>query len=187
MRYADAGGRDAPLHTLNRRADGHADAFDNAAFMAFGGLLMNWFQKAKESFRKVKGVEWALLLVVLGLAGSFLLAPGNGSLFASSGPNENQQSASDALEARVAQTLSCLEGAGKVIVVIHYAKPVKAASNWLEPATTEEGEPVSAIVLAEGADNIKVRLELSRAVQTLLRLNPEDVEIFKMGTEGKEE
>ena len=146
---------------------------------------MSFFEKAKGSFRKIKGAEWALLLVVLGLAGSFLISPG--ATLLGSQNTEKPVSLSDPLEARVAQTLSCLEGAGRVEVVIHYAKPAKAQTNWLEPASSEGSEPVSAIVLAEGADNIKVRLELSRAVQTLLRLNPEDVEVFKMGSAVKEE
>ena len=146
---------------------------------------MSFLEKAKGNFRKIKGAEWALLLVVLGLAGSFLLSPG-GTLF----QNQNAErpvSLSDPLEARIAAALSCLEGAGKVEVIIHYARTVNAQTSWLEPASSEEGEPVSAIVLAEGADNMKVRLELSRAMQTLLRLSPEDVEIFKMGSAVKEE
>ena len=146
---------------------------------------MRIWEKAKGSFRRIKGAEWALLLVVLGLAGSFLLTPG-GTLFQNDN-SEKTVSLSDPLEARIAAALSCLEGAGKVEVIIHYATTAAAQTGWLEPAPAEKSEPVSAIVLAEGADSIKVRLELGRAVQTLLKLSPDDVEIFKMGSAVKEE
>lgn len=148
---------------------------------------MRLFGNMKDGMKKIKGVEWALLLIVLGLAGSLLLAPG-ADLLGIKPSEEEPVSLSDPLETRIARMLSNMEGAGKVEMVIHYAQPAKVASNWLEPASSQQdSQPVGAIVIAEGADNIKVRLELSRAVQTLLQLTPDAVEIFKMGKEIREE
>lgn len=147
---------------------------------------MSMFANTKEKMKKIKGVEWALLLVVLGLAGSLLVAPAVDLLGAK--PNaEEQVSLSDPLETRIAKILSNMEGAGKTEIVIYYAQTVQAQTNWLEPATRTDSIPVGAVVIAEGADNIMVRLNLSRAVQTLLQLAPDAVEIFKMGNEVKEE
>lgn len=72
-----------------------------------------------------------------------------------------------------------MEGAGQVEVVIHYAQTV-STSAWPQESAQETGEPVGVVVVAEGADNLRVRLELAQAVQTLLRLEAESVEVFAM-------
>ena len=44
--------------------------------------------------------------------------------------------------------------------------------------------PVGAIVVAQGAEDVGVRLKLIRAVTTLLQLEPGAVEVFAMEQEG---
>jgi len=133
--------------------------------------------------KRIKGAEWAVLLLVLGLAGSLLVSAGP-ELFGNSAP-EPRESPRDALEARLSRVLSRMEGAGAVEVVIHYAAPAAVrAGNWFDmPEKEESGEPIGALIIAEGAGDLKVRLELARAVQTLLQLDVNAVEIFKMEAE----
>ena len=45
----------------------------------------------------------------------------------------------------------------------------------------EDAVPCGAVVVAEGADSVAVRLQLTRAVCTLLGLEAEQVDIFKLG------
>ncbi len=156
---------------------------------------MSMMRGLTDKMKRVKGAEWAMLLIVLGLAGSLLLSSGT-SLFGGTGTGtgtgaQPSQSTSDALEARLSSVLSSMEGAGRVEVVIHYEKSVQASStSWLDTSSSSpeaDGEPVGVVVVAEGADDIWVRLELARAVQTLLRLDADAVEVFKMGGVGQEE
>lgn len=70
-------------------------------------------------------------------------------------------------EKRMAQVLSLIEGAGRVEVALFYA-------------AEEGGVPTGAVVVAQGADALPVRLELIRAARTLLSLPEEAVDVFVM-------
>lgn len=140
---------------------------------------MRMLKSLRDQLKRVKGAEWAVLLLVLGLAGSLLLSSGQ-TLFGSA-PGETADASADALEARLSRVLSSMEGAGAVEVVIHYAKPVAAQTNWLGSTANEETqEPIGALIIAQGAGDLQVRLELLRAVETLLQLDAGSVEILKM-------
>ena len=66
-------------------------------------------------------------------------------------------------EARMERVLSRIEGAGRVTVMLSDA----------------EGAPVGAVVAASGADDVRVALELQRAVRALTGLELEQIEIVK--------
>ena len=130
----------------------------------------------REKMGRVKVTQW--LLLALGLAGSLLFSGSWGAGVLTEQPQDSGAQG-DALETRLAAVLSRMEGAGQVEVVIHYAQTV-STSAWPQESAQETGEPVGVVVVAEGADNLRVRLELAQAVQTLLRLEAESVEVFAM-------
>lgn len=70
-------------------------------------------------------------------------------------------------ESRLAQILSAMDGAGSVEVALHY--------------TVEDGASVAcaAVVVADGAGDMAVRLRLTRAVTTLLGIDGSRVEVFQ--------
>ncbi len=116
-------------------------------------------------WKEKKHGQWLLLVMLLGVSGVLLLGD-----FDLSG----SQSAS---EKRISQVLSVMEGCGKVEVVLYYGP--ETTQLWGE--TKKDQAPVGAVVVAEGANKVEVRLMLSRAVQTLLGLSPNAVEVFPMG------
>ena len=69
-------------------------------------------------------------------------------------------------EVRLARVLSAMEGAGQVEAAIFYT-------------ADEAAVPCGAVIVAEGAQNVAVRLQLTRAVCTLLGLEAGQVEVFK--------
>lgn len=73
-------------------------------------------------------------------------------------------------EKRMAQVLSLIDGAGRVEVALFYAPSAGGAA----------GSPTGAVVVAQGAEELAVRLELIRAVRTLLSLPEEAVDVFAM-------
>ena len=76
-------------------------------------------------------------------------------------------------EKRLADTLSCVQGAGRVRVTLYYAE----SGGML----TGGGKTVSgALAVAEGAANIGVRLRLTEALETLLSLPPGSVIVLEM-------
>ena len=79
-------------------------------------------------------------------------------------------------EKRVAQTLSCVEGAGRVRVTLYQAERGGAFGGGSQPIS-------GALVVAEGAGDIAVRLHLTQAVETLLSLPSGSVMVLEM--EGK--
>ena len=74
-------------------------------------------------------------------------------------------------EKRIAEVLSAIAGAGKVEVALFYDQ----ASGY-----GAQGSPTGAVVVAEGAEEIAVRLNLIRAVRTLLNLPETAVDVFVM-------
>ncbi len=126
------------------------------------GLKALW-----EKWKQQKQGQWLLLILLLGLAGSLLLSDWEGT---------NRPSAA---EQRIAQVLSAMEGAGKVEIAIYYSS--ENSSTWGEGE--KNALPVGAVVVAEGANRIDVRLSLIRAVRTLLGLDERAVEVFPMGAQ----
>ena len=81
--------------------------------------------------------------------------------------NQTPEEAALSEEGRVERLLSRIEGAGSVTVMMRR-----------DNAT---GEVVGVVVAATGADEIKVVLELQRAVRALTGLEVEKIEIIKSG------
>ena len=81
-------------------------------------------------------------------------------------------------ERRIAEVLSTMAGAGRVEVALYYAQ--EEADLFGQSAYAV---PTGAVVVAEGAGEMQVRLSLIRAVRTLLGLPETAVDVFEM--EGK--
>ena len=105
------------------------------------------FEKCKQALRSARGLEWLMALAVIAALALALLRPEN---------------ASTDLETRLSRTLSAVEGAGKVQVLV----------------MEREGAVVGALVVAQGADRLQVSLR--DAVGTLLNLDASQIEIIKM-------
>ena len=132
------------------------------------------------------------------------------------------EAVSGSIEEKLQETLSKIEGAGQVQVMITYessAEIVPAVSvDTQTSTTTDEGEdgtsktntentqseivtvngseggsalvlkekspPVKGvIVVAQGADDIRVKLSLLSAVETILNISPDQVDVYKMENE----
>jgi len=78
-------------------------------------------------------------------------------------------------ERRIAEVLSTMAGAGRVEVVLYYAQQETDAFS-----SSVESAPTGALVVAEGAGDMAVRLNLIRAVRTLLGLPETAVDVFAM-------
>lgn len=77
-------------------------------------------------------------------------------------------------EARIAQVLSAIAGAGEVEVALFYTQ------QDMPYGGTASAVPTGAVVVAQGADDVAVRLQLIRAVRTLLSLPESAVDVFVM-------
>lgn len=73
------------------------------------------------------------------------------------------------IETRLEQILSQIEGAGDVSVMITYSSEVQGGN---------EGEISGVVVVASGADDIGVRLDLLQAVETALNVDVKFVNVF---------
>ena len=117
-------------------------------------------KKLWENLRGMKG--WPLLLAGL-LAGLICLAA----------PLQQQQQGNlTQEESRISGMLSLITGAGDTRVLLHYAGE--------DSLLGSQRKPEGALILSRGADNPAVRLQLLQAVETLLGLPQERVEIFLM-------
>ena len=88
---------------------------------------------------------------------------------------QGESSTATQQERRIAGALSAMAGAGKVEVVLYYAPQTAAAFS-----AASETAPTGALIVAEGAEDMAVRLNLIRAVRTLLGLPETAVDVFAM-------
>lgn len=109
-----------------------------------------WFEKI-DFFQKLKNIKHIEIFVAVIFAVVifmiYLSTTGSKSLLSSSS-NKNQTS----FESRLSDILSDIDGAGNVTVFVH----------------SEEDKIVGIIVVASGADNVGVRLNILKAIQTVL-------------------
>lgn len=112
-------------------------------------------------FKSLRAAPWLLALFCCGMA-LLLLPVGNGS---SAGMTEEEQ--------RFSATLSQIAGAGSVRVSIYYAQEASAFGS-------AGRRPVGAVIVAQGAGDVTVKLNLLRAAETLLGLAPSQVDVFLM-------
>jgi len=146
-----------------------------------------------ERLKSVKHIEIIVVavfacVVLLVIFNGFGTATGG----ASGGGSDELSEYARGMEQRLAEVLSDIEGAGKVSVMLHFdssAELVPALEGG-DKMVIVGGKPViirqiqpkvsGVIVVAEGASNIKVKLELFKAVQTLLDVDQKCIEIFTM-------
>ncbi|MBQ8536236.1 MAG: hypothetical protein IJ461_02380 [Clostridia bacterium] len=83
-------------------------------------------------------------------------------------------------EMRMAQVLSQIHGAGKVEVAVYYPQ-AEASSLW---ENQELAAPTGAVIVAQGGNDIAVRLQLIRAASTLLGLEGDQICVFPMDEGG---
>ncbi len=124
-----------------------------------------------QRLKSIRHVEWIVLLIVVGIAGSVLMQEGA----------PLQSSNTTDLEKRLAHVLSAVEGAGRVEVIVHTLaeEPAQTVGAFGTVSAQKAGEkPSGVIVVAEGAERLQVRLDLARAVQTLLGLPASAVEVL---------
>ena len=89
----------------------------------------------------------------------------------------------ESLETRAARTLSQMEGAGRVQVVI-YTRAKETASGAFSSSGAQTGEvPCGAVAVAHGADDPLVRMQLEQALCALLGLPASAVSVVT-GTGG---
>lgn len=138
-----------------------------------------------ESLGNVRHIQWIVVVLLLGVvllvfAGGLMPKEQEVPAFADATPAPTP--AADGLEERLEAVLSLVKGAGRVRVLVN--------SRQIAPAGIGEAaqeEITGVIVVADGAQDLMVRLELSRAVQSLLDVPQSNIEVLTMTDEEREE
>lgn len=137
-------------------------------------------KKLWETISKIKNVQWIAVLMLAGVLLIILsnaLTPGAGPAPQETGTPQVSPSP-QTLEERLESVLSMVAGAGKVRVLVNTQQLAPAAIGG------QVGEEITGIiVVAEGGENLSVRLELARAVQSLLDVPQSNIEILTMEKE----
>ena len=113
--------------------------------------------RLSELFRGARGLEWMLAICAV-LALLLLLRSGGTEESALLTP----------LEERLESTLSAVSGAGEVRVLVN------------EDAS---GTVRGVLIVAQGADDLRVQLELAQAAHAILQVELQNVEVLKMEAE----
>ena len=116
------------------------------------------------ALKGAKRMEWIILLAI-GAALILLLSS------RTTAP-EGQQTA---LEARMEAVLSAVRGAGRVRVLVSAGEDDSQAFAQQDPKSVR-----GVVIVADGADDIRVALELSGAAQALLGVDADKIQVLKM-------
>ena len=111
----------------------------------------------KELLGHLRRDGWLLALIGLCVVLCLMLSARNENISATG---------TTALETRLAQVLSAMDGAGQVEVAVFYQDE-------------QETVPCGAVVVADGAGDMAVQLRLTRAVMTLLNVDADKISIFQ--------
>lgn len=130
-------------------------------------------------FKKLKSIKHIEIILALLIAVIILLV-----YFSSSGSEKTQKTITTSttsasiytqeIEEKLANILSKINGAGDVSVMIMLA-------NQTELETTKLPDISSVIIVSSGAKDVKVKLELIKAVESLLNLNTKSIEVLEGG------
>lgn len=122
---------------------------------------------------KLKGArQLPVLALVLLLAVAALL-------YMNAAGAEKGQVAGTELELRMARVLSQVQGAGEVRVLLRERESAAAMAQQGETQLAD-----GAVIVAEGAGDIKVQLALQRAAKALLGVPLERIEVLQMDGRG---
>lgn len=116
------------------------------------------------ALKGAKRMEW---IIALAVAAALIL------LIASRNPAEGTRTA---IEVRMEAVLSAVRGAGRVRVLVSEHESASQAFSSSESAVTTRG----VVIVADGADDIRVALELSGAAQALLGVDADKIQVLKM-------
>lgn len=154
--------------------------------------------------KKLEAVKYPLLVLLLGAG--LLLLPREGGAQPTAAPETAAATAEEpaALEAKLENLLSQMEGAGAVQVVLTLEKSasytyqtdretrdgeerretvlVSDGAGGEAPVTQETAYPVyqGAVVACQGADSAQVRLDIVRAVASLTGLSSDRITVIKL-------
>ena len=132
---------------------------------------MSKFSSLWKKLKSIKNIE-VILAVLLGLV---VLLVYFSSMGAKSGVANNitySNSYVQEIETKLENLISSIEGAGRVEVMI-------MCEGEDEINKTEYPKVVSAVIVSSGADSTKVKLDIIRAVETLLGLKSTSIEVLK--------
>jgi len=136
----------------------------------------------RQEINPKKKIMWICIGLVLLLI-VFLYAS---TFFETKGASEPVSENGD-LEKRLEEALEQMQGVGEVHVVINYAVTEEIADDTTnrsifaqeaKPAGRSYTEMKGVLVVAEGADDIRIRTELIYAVMALLNVESDQVEIL---------
>lgn len=127
----------------------------------------------KEFGKKDTAICAAMAIVIIILAANiYINKERDTASYKASEPVASPVEDSDAdIELKLERILSNIDGTGKADVMITYQSAL---------AAEEQPVPLGAVIIAEGADDIEVRIKIQQAVQTALGIEARQVKIFKM-------
>lgn len=157
-------------------------------------------QKIKEGYLKLKSIknfEIIVALIIIAITLLIYFSVNEKEKLSSNAVKSDATNDSETLEGRLSDILSEIEGVGEVSVLITYnslnvdEKSTEVSStndttnslgqilsNQTSSRSDNYNEVLGVIVVAEGGDNVRVKMNILSAVSTALDINPNSIQIF---------
>lgn len=140
------------------------------------GFFRRFSDTLKEFGKKDATICAAVAIVIIILAANIYINKNKDAptgTYATPAASPQKSTATD-IELRLENILSKIDGTGKIDVMITYQTCDASAGQ-------EQPQPLGAVIIAEGADNLEVRIKIQQAVQTALGIEARQIKIFRMG------
>lgn len=122
---------------------------------------------------KLRYIQWIAVLIGAGILLWSILAPITKAEEQPAAPAIAQPAQQSETEQRLGDVLSLIDGAGSVRTFITWESGEGAAGDAVR----------GVIIVAEGAEDIAVQMELRRAARVALHISAQQVEVFAMKNE----
>ena len=141
----------------------------------------NTFSKLKNSevfnkLKKVKNIEFIACVFILAIALLLYSVISKAAIGSSNTDDVGAVQTQTELEIRLEKILEQIDGAGEVRVMVTYASEV---------TSLDDNTVTGVVVVASGANDIGVRLNLLQAVQTALKIDARYVDVFAKNSAQK--
>lgn len=135
------------------------------------------FREVLEKIKSIKHIEIIIAVVAVALALVIYFS-------FSTSTNDNvtkdvDDTYTDKVQSQLENTLACIDGAGEVKVMISWDSVMQDGGYLTQSEPTKVPQAIGAVVIAQGADTVRVKLDIYSAVSTLLDLSYDKIAVYK--------
>jgi len=148
-----------------------------------GKGIFGRLKKIKHIELILAGVAVLVMLIIFFSSGASCASAGFGSSPNAPPSNESRQ---QRIQRELSESFSKIDGAGETIVIINWESSMEASANRITNQNQNSNQlyprALGVLILTQGGDNVRLKLELINAVSVFLDITPDRIRILSLAT-----